>query len=52
MNKGLSSSKKMMETTIICNKLGDLISQIYNYFAFRKNGTVKANDKPQSDGNI
>ncbi|MBD3828974.1 MAG: lysophospholipid acyltransferase family protein [Arcobacter sp.] len=37
---------------IICMWHGDLISQIYNYFAFRKNGTVKAMISHNKDGEI
>ncbi|MDD3007630.1 MAG: lysophospholipid acyltransferase family protein [Arcobacter sp.] len=37
---------------IICMWHGDLISQIYNYFTFRKNGTVKAMISHNKDGEI
>lgn len=37
---------------IICMWHGDLMSQPYNYFAFRKNGTVKAMISHNKDGEI
>ena len=37
---------------IICMWNGDLMSQPYNYFAFRKNGTVKAMISHNKDGEI
>ncbi|MDY3199348.1 MAG: lysophospholipid acyltransferase family protein [Arcobacter sp.] len=37
---------------IICMWHGDLISQIYNYFGFRKNGIVKAMISHNKDGEI
>lgn len=37
---------------IICIWHGDLISQPYNYFAFRKNGVVKAMISNNKDGEI
>lgn len=40
------------EPLIICMWHGDLISQPYNYFAFRKNGTVKAMISENRDGEI
>ncbi|QKJ27886.1 lysophospholipid acyltransferase family protein [Aliarcobacter cibarius] len=38
------------EPFIVCMWHGDLISQIYNYFGFRKNGVVKAMVSENRDG--
>jgi len=40
------------ESFIICMWHGDLMSQPYNYFAFRKNGIVKAMISENRDGEI
>ena len=40
------------EAMIICMWHGDLMSQPYNYFAFRKNGIVKAMISHNKDGEI
>jgi hypothetical protein len=40
------------EPLIICMWHGDLMSQPYNYFAFRKNGIVKAMISHNKDGEI
>lgn len=40
------------EAIIICMWHGDLLSQIYNYFTFRKNGVVKAMISHNKDGQI
>lgn len=45
-------SKDDGKPLIICMWHGDLMSQPYNYFAFRKNGTVKAMISHNKDGEI
>ena len=44
--------KMMIKTFIICMWHGDLMSQPYNYFGFRKNGIVKAMVSENRDGEI